>query len=162
LGLSEKSDYINAKGFIGLIKGENALYKACAEEQCKKKVVSTPDGLYRCEKCNKETEKFKYNLILQVSIVDFTDSTFITCFQESAEKILGKSLDEIAAHFSENDGSISNLVNLAVGKQFIFKLRVSSDYYHDEQRLRISAMEVSPINYIDLNRRLIQEIKQMM
>ncbi|GAB6028702.1 Replication protein A 70 kDa DNA-binding subunit [Chamberlinius hualienensis] len=161
LGLKEKSDYMTAKVTVVMIKHENALYKACAEEQCKKKVIETAEGMYRCEKCCKESSSFKWIAILQVSVADYTDSVFVTCFQEASEKLLGKTVDEIAAVATENNGSISSLTAACIGKPLVLKLRISSEYYNDEQRVRVSAVEVSPVNFVECNKKLIARIKGM-
>ncbi len=64
---AEAGYYFKSKVTILAMKRDNALYKACPEEKCNKKVMDTGSGLYRCEKCNKEYPEFKWRLILSVS-----------------------------------------------------------------------------------------------
>lgn len=64
---SEAGFYFRSKVSVLAIKRENALYKACTEEKCNKKVMDCGNGLYRCEKCNKENQDFKWRLIVTVS-----------------------------------------------------------------------------------------------
>lgn len=66
---AESGYYFKSKVTVLAIKRENALYKACPEEKCNKKVIDNGNGMYRCEKCNKEHHEFKWRLILQVSLL---------------------------------------------------------------------------------------------
>lgn len=66
LGNGDKADYFQIKGTISLIRNANIVYKACAQENCKKKVVDMQNGQYRCETCNVETANFKYRLLVNV------------------------------------------------------------------------------------------------
>lgn len=76
LGNGDKPDYYQLRGTITLIRNNNLTYKACAQDNCKKKVVDMQNGQYRCENCNVETANFKYRMIVGVSItlnsVDFS------------------------------------------------------------------------------------------
>lgn len=44
------------------------MYQSCTTEGCQKKVLDLGNGLYRCEKCNRETSTYKWRLMLSVSI----------------------------------------------------------------------------------------------
>lgn len=46
------------------------MYQACPTQDCNKKVIDQQNGLYRCEKCDREFPNFKYRMILSVSSVD--------------------------------------------------------------------------------------------
>lgn len=69
--------------------------QACPSENCNKKVVDQGNGMYRCEKCQQEYPKFKWRMILSVNLSDHTGNQWVTCFQESAECILGVSAEEL-------------------------------------------------------------------
>lgn len=43
--------------------------QACPKENCNKKVVELGPGSYRCEKCNEDTDRFKYRALLSVSLI---------------------------------------------------------------------------------------------
>jgi len=51
--------------------------------------------MYRCEKCQQEFPKFKWRMILSVNLADNTGNQWVTCFQESAECVLGVSAEEL-------------------------------------------------------------------
>ncbi|CAF3183622.1 unnamed protein product [Rotaria sp. Silwood2] len=71
LGLSDKPDYINVKAVITFIKKETAVYMMCPEERCGKKVVDENNGTFRCEKCNKTYNNFKWSYMVSVCIKCF-------------------------------------------------------------------------------------------
>ena len=119
LGLGDKADYFSTKGIVLYAKKDNSMYMACPGENCNKKVVDQNDGTYRCEKCSKSYPDFKWRMILsvcyspnsylsdrdmatidfclffQVNVADFTDYQWATCFQETAETILGIKTDAL-------------------------------------------------------------------
>ena len=70
LGTSERGDYYQVMGTVLLVKADNTLYKACPSTECNKKVVDMENGMYRCEKCNREYPNFKYRLLVQVSFLN--------------------------------------------------------------------------------------------
>ena len=66
LGQSDKADYFVTKGVVLYSKKDNAMYMACPGEGCNKKVVDQNNGSYRCEKCSKDYQEFKWRMILNV------------------------------------------------------------------------------------------------
>jgi replication factor A1 len=66
LGMGEKADYLQSKGIVMFAKKDNSMYMACPEDGCNKKVIDQNDGTYRCEKCQKSHQKFKWRMILNV------------------------------------------------------------------------------------------------
>lgn len=68
LGSAEKGDYYNVLGVMTYVNTDNAIYKACPQEQCNKKLIDQENGLYRCEKCNREFPNYKYRIIMSVCI----------------------------------------------------------------------------------------------
>lgn len=70
LGSGDQADYYTTKASVVLIRKENCLYSACPSDGCNKKVVDMNNGLYRCEKCNREYDSFNWRLMLSVSFED--------------------------------------------------------------------------------------------
>lgn len=62
-----QADYYTCIGTVVYLRKENCLYQACPSQDCNKKVVDQQNGMFRCEKCDKEFPNFKYRLILSVS-----------------------------------------------------------------------------------------------
>lgn len=65
LGFRERAFYFVKATIIKLVR--NCLYKACPSERCEKKVNDINNGVYRCERCNKEYNSFIWRYMLKVS-----------------------------------------------------------------------------------------------
>ncbi|XP_039272067.2 replication protein A 70 kDa DNA-binding subunit-like [Styela clava] len=161
MGMGDKPDYVTCKCIVTYCKKENVLYKACATERCNKKVIDLQNGSFRCEKCNKESPDFKYRMILNMNISDETDNIWVTCFQEQGEIILGSKADEIGALMEENEAQFEELLKKPNFTSYFFKIRVKMERYNDEERLRSTVVEISPIAHEDFSRKLIADIEKL-
>lgn len=65
--LLSQADYFSCVGTIVHLRKENCMYQACPSQDCNKKVIDQQNGLYRCEKCDREFPNFKYRMMLLVS-----------------------------------------------------------------------------------------------
>lgn len=68
LVVNEKPEYFSTVGMINMMRSENALYKACPNDKCNKKVIDNGNGMFHCDKCNMDVSSFKYRLLLNVSL----------------------------------------------------------------------------------------------
>uniref|UniRef100_UPI00358FDBA4 replication protein A 70 kDa DNA-binding subunit-like n=1 Tax=Myxine glutinosa TaxID=7769 RepID=UPI00358FDBA4 len=162
LGASEQPDYYTAKGTVIFVKRESYLYKACSIPDCNKKLVSSSNGSYRCERCAREDTKFKYRLFLQVNLADVSDNQWVTCFHETAETILGQTAEKIGAWKEQgNEEAIENVFHEATFKSYIFRLRVKMEHYNDEARLKAVMVDVHAIDHCEYGRKLIMDIRNM-
>lgn len=59
-GLPNKQNIYNVKASIDQIFYRNIIYQSCPNENCKKKVCDIENGLFYCERCNKEYSNFVY------------------------------------------------------------------------------------------------------
>jgi hypothetical protein len=67
LGNGDKPDYFQCKALVHSVKSANAIYKACPQPECNKKLIDQDNGQFRCEKCNADYPNFKYRLLVNVS-----------------------------------------------------------------------------------------------
>ncbi|XP_039303739.1 replication protein A 70 kDa DNA-binding subunit isoform X2 [Solenopsis invicta] len=120
---------------IKQIKTENSLYRACPVENCKKKLIDQDNGIFRCEKCNKEYPNFTYRLLANMELADATGSRWITAFNEEAEKILGMSAQELG-ELKENDkDAYLQKIGEATFKTFMFNLEARSEVFQGYKKL---------------------------
>ncbi|CAK1580169.1 unnamed protein product [Parnassius mnemosyne] len=161
LGAGDKGDYYSLLGVLTFTFSDNAVYKACPQEQCNKKLVDQENGLYRCEKCNREYPNFKYRLLLGANVSDPTGDQRITAFNEAAEAILGKTSAEIGQMFEYDKAAYSQIFEEVKFKTFVFKFRTKMETYSDEARLKTTVMSAQPVDYKDANARLIKSIKAL-
>jgi len=161
LGTGDKPDYYNVKGFISFVKKENCMYKACATEDCNKKVIDQGTGRYRCERCNKEQDTFKWRILLNVTASDFSGAQQVTLFNEQAEHLIGMSAQDLADMKERSDEEFNMAMDKLLFKQFSFRLRAKMELYNDEQRVKVQCNNVDELNVNSYIKFLTEEIQKM-
>lgn len=158
LGQGDKPDYFTSKATVIFLKKENCMYRACPSENCNKKVVDQGNGSYRCEKCNREFPNHKWRMILSANVADHTDNQWITCFQESAETLLGVKADELGELRENNETQFDQVFQQAVFKQYVLKMRAKVEVYNEESRLKTVCVNATPVNFVDYSKHLLEQI----
>ncbi|CAI9740572.1 A 70 kDa DNA-binding subunit-like [Octopus vulgaris] len=153
-----KPDYFTSKGTVIFIKKGNCMYMACPNENCNKKLVDQGNNQYRCEKCDQEFPNFKWRLLLLTNIADYTGSQWVTCFQDSAESLLGVSADELGSLKEMDEFAFDQVFQEASFKSYIFNLRAKFETYNDETRLKTICVSATPVDWKTYGQRLIKEI----
>lgn len=161
LGTKDAPDYYTVKASVVLLRKENCLYTACPSDGCNKKVIDMNNGLYRCEKCNREYDTFNWRLMLSGNLADATDNNWVTCFQDQAEMLLGTTAQDLGVMRESDPDNFNKIFNDATFKDFTMKLRVKMETYNDESRLKSTCVAIEPLDPVPYNKRLISEIKQM-
>ncbi|XP_025413456.1 replication protein A 70 kDa DNA-binding subunit isoform X1 [Sipha flava] len=161
LGNGDKADYYSMHSYLIFVKSESALYKACPKPDCQKKVVDRNDGTYRCEKCNDETENFKYRFMLSAQLSDFTGNQWVTMFQEVAESFLGTSSQELGRLMEDSKEEYSDVFQRQMFKLFDVRARAKMETYNNETRLKVSIVNMKPIDYKVASKKLIADIKKL-
>lgn len=161
LGMGDKPDYYINKATVVMLRKENCMYMACPTEECNKKVIDMNNGIYRCEKCNREFGEFKWRLLLSVSLADFTENQWVTCFQEAAEAILGVKADELGTLKETDEDRFNEILSDANFKSYIFKLRTKMETYNEESRLKTIVVNANPIDPVSCTKKIFGDIKQM-
>lgn len=160
LGQGDKADYFSAVATVVLARKENCMYQACPNQECNKKVIDQQNGLYRCEKCDSEFPNFKYRMILSVNIADFQENQWVTCFQDSAEAILGQSAAYLGELREKNAHAFTEVFQNVSFRTFTFRIRVKLETYNDESRIKATVMDAKPVDYKEYARRLITNIRR--
>ncbi|XP_053984210.1 replication protein A 70 kDa DNA-binding subunit [Hylaeus anthracinus] len=154
-------DVYTVKATVNMIRVENALYKSCPSENCKKKLIDQANDMYRCEKCNKEYPNYRYRLLASLNLADWTDNQWATAFSEEAEKILGITAQELGELQENDNDAYLEKFGSATFRSFIFKIRVKLEMFNDEHRLKATVVSASPIDYKMYNDHLITHIKEL-
>ncbi|KAF7218668.1 replication protein A 70 kDa DNA-binding subunit [Nothobranchius furzeri] len=161
LGHGEKADYYTCIATVVFLRKENCLYQACPTQDCNKKVVDQHNGMFRCEKCDKDFPNFKYRLILSANIADYTDNQWVTCFQESAEAILGQNAAYLGQLRDSSEAALDEVFQQSNFNTFVFRNRVKLETYNDESRVKATVFDVKPVDHRDYSKRLIINIRSM-
>lgn len=161
MGHGEKADYFSCVATVVHIRKENCLYQACPSSNCNKKVLDQHNGLYRCEKCNRDYPNFQYRFLLSANLADFGDNQWVTCFQETAEVLLGHSADRLGQLRETDEEAFELVFQKANFTTHIFKNRVKLETYNDECRVKVTVLEVLPLDHREYSRQLITNIHKM-
>jgi len=161
LGSGDKADYYSMYSHLVFIKSDTALYKACPKPDCQKKVVDRNDGTYRCEKCNDETENFKYRFLISAQLSDSTGSQWVTIFQDTAETFLGVTSAELGRLMEEAKEEYSDVFHRQIFKLFEIRARAKMETYNNETRLKVTLVSIKPVDYKVANAKLISDIKRL-
>uniref|UniRef100_A0A7N6AIX0 Replication protein A subunit n=1 Tax=Anabas testudineus TaxID=64144 RepID=A0A7N6AIX0_ANATE len=161
MGQGEKADYFSCVATVLYARKENCLYQACPSADCNKKVIDQHNGLYRCEKCNREFPNFKYRLLLSANLADFGDNQWVTCFQETAEVLLGHSAETLGLLRDTNEAAFDEVFQRLNFTTHVFKNRVKLETYNDESRVKVTVMDVQPLDHREYSRRLLSNIHKL-
>ncbi|NXC31859.1 RFA1 protein, partial [Campylorhamphus procurvoides] len=160
LGQGDKADYFSCVGTIIHLRKENCMYQACPSQDCNKKLIDLQNQLYRCEKCDCEFPNFKYRMMLMVTITDGVTYQWVTCFQESAEFILGQTAAVLGELKEKNEQAFEEVLQNATFSTYEFRIRVKLETFNDESRIQATALDVKPVNYREYGKRLIASIRK--
>ncbi|CAP31894.1 Protein CBR-RPA-1 [Caenorhabditis briggsae] len=158
---SDKGDYASVKAMITRINPNSALYKGCASEGCQKKVIES-DGEYRCEKCNKSMNKFKWLYMMQFELSDETGQVYVTAFGDSAAKVVGKTAQEVGDLKDENLNEYNATFERLQFVPKMWRLRCKMETYNEEVRQKMTVFSVEEVNqdkYIENLKELIEQMK---
>lgn len=161
MGSGEKPDYYSVKANVVFTKKDNALYQACNQENCNKKVQETGSGMFRCEKCQKDIDDFKWRMMLQVNLADCTDNCWATLFQESGEVLMGVSANDMGKMKEDNPTEYDNYFAEVNFKPFLFRMRAKMETYNDETRLKTTVVEAKPFDPVSYGGVLAQQIDDL-
>ncbi|CAL8363127.1 unnamed protein product [Lota lota] len=161
IGQGEKAEYFSCVATVVYIRKENCLYQACPSADCFKKVTQQQNGLYRCDKCSRDFPDFKPRLLLSVNIADYGENHWVTCFQDTAEVLLGHSAQTLGQLRDTDENAFDEVFQRASFTTHIFRTRVKLETYNDESRVKATVVEIQPLGHRDYSRRLISNIRKM-
>jgi len=161
LGSGDKPDYFQCKAVVHIVKSQNAFYKACPQAECNKKVIDENNGHYRCERCNAVFPNFKYRLLVNMSIGDWTSNRWVTCFSDIGEQLLGRSAQEIGEALEHNQNEAEEIFASINFNSYVFKLRSKVETYGDMPRNKLTVQSATPVNYREYNKYLINNLKEL-
>lgn len=151
--------YGKTKGTL-LLVGKNPVYKCCPTENCGKKLMDTQNGELKCEKCQQTYSNYKYRYKTDVEIADHSKSAWVTLWDEKAENILGLKPEELERFMKmENKEAYEKIITKPNFKPYIFTLRSRLDTYNGEERVKLTVVNLTPLDCQSYAKRLIEEIK---
>lgn len=124
-------------------------------------LVDNSNGTYQCHKCDKEYSECNPRMILSVNVADWSSNIWVTLFDNEAKSLLGKDGHEMKRLKEEDQTSFNTIFDNLRFTQLQLKLRVKTENYNDESRLKTSVMKLERLNLPEHNKRLLKEIDEM-
>ncbi|KAK3501729.1 putative single-stranded DNA-binding protein 68k chain [Neurospora crassa] len=147
LGTNEAPDYFALKATVVFIKQDNFAYPGCRSEGCNRKVTDMGDGTWRCEKCQINHDRPQYRYIMSVNVNDHTGQLWLSCFDDTARVIMGKSADELMEIRETDETRLPAEFEQANCRKLNFRCRAKMDTFGEQQRIRYQVMSVAPLDY---------------
>ncbi|XP_071633985.1 replication protein A 70 kDa DNA-binding subunit-like [Temnothorax longispinosus] len=154
------SDSVAVVAIVDMFRTENAIYKTCPVTGCRKKLRDTSAGIFRCDKCNKDSSTFKYRLLLNMNLSDATGSRWVIAFGETAEKIIGRSAQEFGEMQENANDAYMQVFDEMLFKKFLFTIRVTADIFQDELRQKYVCTSIAPVTYKTYVAHLINKVSR--
>ncbi|KAJ8643813.1 hypothetical protein MRB53_005561 [Persea americana] len=156
----DKPVFFNIKGYISLIKPDQAMwYRAC--KICSKKVTEAVGSGYWCEACQKNDEESSLRYIMVIKVTDATGEAWLSVFNEQAEKIIGCSADELNQIKSEDEKAFQMKLKEAMWVPHLFRVSVAQTEYMSEKRQRITVRAQAPVDWAAESKYLLEEMSKM-
>ena len=148
----QQAAYIQVLCHISYIRTESFSYPACTlsnnGKQCNKKLVDqTGDGSsWMCERCG-ATATPEHRYILQCQVADYTDSHWVTAFNEAGPEILGVAAGDLKEYSDAGDDRFLQIMKDSQFKQYVLKVKLNEDTYNDETKIRATVVRADPVDY---------------
>jgi replication factor A1 len=136
---SATNTYFNMKASIVFIKSTPTFaYPACSTQGCNRKVIEDNAGEWLCEKCGATWPEPTYRYVLSVNVADHTGSMWLSCFDDTAQVIMGLSANEL--NKIKNNDEENGTQNLGTTTQerscrtYNFRIRAKMETYQDQPK----------------------------
>lgn len=159
LGMGEKPDYFTLLATVFFIKEQNISYTACPTEGCSKK-VHNENGMWHCEKCQRDFDRCDHRYVLQVQVNDHTGQQWLSIFNEVGEVLLGKNAEEMYYLKNSDETAFSEALKAPLHKEFMFRVKAKQENYQGETSVRCQVMSAQPVNAEEESKFLINKIER--
>jgi len=150
-GQGDSVAYFNCRLQVTLIPvkpEKRPWYNSCpsepgaGERKCLKKVMESGSG-WSCPSCNRDFTNYIPRWVIKVKAQDFSDSLFLSGFDEVGNTIIGVTAAEAENMFEANPASYEALFTNAVAKTYNMRLRAKTEMYQDEPRQRVDIINAT-------------------
>jgi replication factor A1 len=155
---SDKPMYMSVKATPSVLKyGERSpWYPACPDT--KKKLVEVTNGRWLCESTQKEYEKPDYRYVLSVQIQDTTGNSYVSFFNDEAEKLLGTNANELQSLQEMNKALFESTFKKATWGDYLFKLRIKAESYEGKVTHKMHVIALEKVDFVEDSKNMLRQI----
>ncbi|KFA75618.1 hypothetical protein S40288_05933 [Stachybotrys chartarum IBT 40288] len=150
--------YYTVKATIAIARQENFCYPGCPT--CRKKVLETGDGQWRCEKCDATMERPEYRYMLSVKVLDHTGGQWQSCFDETARTLVGMTANELMEIGAEDSTRSRQILQELNFKEYVWTCRARLSTFGETMEVRHQVVRVAPVDFKSEGHKLAEAIKQ--
>lgn len=97
----------------------------------------------------------------QIVVSDWSTNTWVTCFSDLAEQLLGTTAEEVGVALEHDKEKAEKIMSKIAFRSFVFKMRIKHEFYGDVSRPKTTAMNVAAVKYRERNQYLIKQLEEM-
>jgi len=173
LGLQAQPDYITVPNiYVTRFKRDNPnaggdgksttlWYTACSDEACKGRKVIDVGGNFQCPTCGK-MNSYRLRWVTNCTAFDHTGREYLSGFGDAGKALLGCEAEYVAELKSiADDLNFAKVFEDACYKSYTMRLSVKQDTWQDSIRTKVTISSVSPIDYVEDSKRLLNRIEEL-
>jgi replication factor A1 len=94
-------------------------------------------------------------------IGDWTSNKYVTVFSDEAEKLLGKTAQEVGELLDQNKEEGDSIFSEITFQQKVFKLRTKIETYQDVPKAKTTVAAITDVNFKEYNKHLLSNIQRL-
>lgn len=153
--------YVSTRLYLAQLQtneGRPLWYAACPG--CSRKLSGDESTSWRCESCAKPCEQADYRYILSAMALDHSGRAWLSIFNEQGIKLLGQTAGELKSLREVSEQAFeSAFAAVRMSGPYSARLRAKKEEWNGESKMRINALELSPLDYAAEAALLLADIK---
>lgn len=152
-----------AKGMVTSIRhgqDNTTWYNSCPD--CKRK-INFQGGVWVCDNCDGKTfTNCQRRYVLSLVAADHTGHHWLGAFDEAGAKLLGRDANEVGQLKEENPAEYDAVFQAVTYRSYQMVIRAKEESYQDEQRVKCTLLDLSPVDFVSEGRNLIHQIHALL
>ena len=161
--------YVSCRCTLKLVKQsvDGHFYPACplqnGERICQKKLrKDDATGLWMCERhAGDSIPSADWRYLTSIVVSDHSAEEWVSVFGDKGDTIFGCNASQAKELFDQSPDEYEQMIINALMKQYSVRLKVAIDTYNDQARVKCTLMDISPLNYAEASKKLIEGIKKL-
>jgi len=161
--------YVSCRCTLKLVKTsvDGHFYPACplqnGERICQKKLrKDDATGLWMCERhAGDSIPSADWRYLTSIVVSDHSAEEWVSVFGDKGDTIFGCNASQAKELFDQSPDEYEQMIINALMKQYNVRMKVAIDTYNDQARVKCTLMDISPLNYAEASKKLIEGIKKL-
>jgi replication factor A1 len=149
------------RGYVTFMKKDKELSYPSDPDTKKKLTEAGAPGMWHSESSGREftDEEVQHRYICSMKVSDFSDSKWVTAFDEAGLVVLGRPAGEMRKLRQEDINMYENIIDDCFFRPIVMKVQARQDEWNGETRTKYVMSRVEQVNFVSESRALISEIR---